>query len=230
MGKIVAGTFNGTGAALTLGIGFIPDFVRIYNIEDASLASLLWSKHCRSIEQEEGRLIQRITDSGTLGAANLTVLANGAGVSPYLGGDLMAAASTVYLVKDDRDFAKNPVGGGTGIITAWTRGGARTGMWDKGCDTTFVGEGSQMIVREGVGNGKIYEARIVALTADGDAANQVTLDRDIGSGDVLQIGGMFDYRGAAANALIPAGFTINATSVINVNDETCYFEAGVYDN
>jgi hypothetical protein len=232
MGKIVAGTFNGTGAALYLGIGFVPDWVKVYNLEDADLAMVEWNRHCRSIEQEEGRLIQAIADNGTTGTKNIAALVQGAGIAPYLGGDKMTAASTAYLVKDDRDFSKNPAGGGTGIIDTWTLGSSsnKTGNFNKGVDTTYVGEGSVVIIREGVSNGKIYEARMTALTNDGDAANEVELSLAIGSGTVLAIKGAFDYRGAASGVIVPAGFAINATTVINVSGELCFFEAGQYDN
>ena len=232
MGKLISGTFNGTGAALYLGIGFLPDFVNIFNLEDSVLAALKWSKHCRSKEQEEGRLIQGITDTGTTGLSNLTVLANGAGVAPYYGGDKMTAASTAYLVKDDLDYAKNPKSGGTGKILTWAMDtpGSRTGHWDQGCDTTYVGEGSRMILRESVGNGKIYEVRITALTNDGNATDEVEISKNVGAGDVLRIGRMYDYAGAASGVVIPEGFAINATSVINVSGELCFFEAGTYDN
>jgi len=228
MGKIVSGNFNGTGAALYLGIGFVPDFVRIFNQEDGSLAQLVWSRGCRSKEQEEGRLLYNDTAPNSL----LLVLAHGAGVAPYLGGDKMTAASTAYLVKDELDYKSNPKDGGTGVISRWTLDTSddRTGHFNQGVDTTYVGEGSLVVIREGVGNGKIYEARVTAMTADGDATDNLELSLAIGSGDVLAVKGMYDYRGAASGVVIPAGFVINATSVINVSGEICYFEAGTYDN
>jgi hypothetical protein len=231
MGKIVSGTFNGTGAALYLGIGFLPDWVKVFNLEDADLAEVRWSKNMRSKEQEEGRLGIRIQDTGTSAGYSLAVLANAAGIAQYLGGDTMTAASTVYLVKDDLDYAKNPQGGGTGAITDWTldTSGNRTGKFDDGVDTTYVGEGSEVIIRPDTTK-QPRRAVITALTNDGNADDEVELSVAIGTGDVLKIGPMYDYRGAANRAIIPAGFAINATSVINVSGELCFFEAGTYDN
>lgn len=41
MGKIVVDTYEGTGAAINISLGFIPDYVRVWNAEDGD-ASWDW--------------------------------------------------------------------------------------------------------------------------------------------------------------------------------------------
>jgi hypothetical protein len=223
MAKRVGGVFNGTGAAVYLGIGFVPDWVTVYNMEDADVAKLEWNKNMlRTAEMTAGRLTH--TAAGLLGdprtVANL-------GVVPYRGGENIAAASTTRLVADRADKRD---AGTLGTINRWTLGSAanRTGSFNAGCNTTYVGEGSEIVIREDVTR-KLIKCALVALTNDGDAANEVTLSEAVKGGEILFIGNMYDYVGAAAGTVMPDGFGITATDVINVANEMCAFEAGTYE-
>jgi len=223
MGKIIAGTFNGTGAALHLGIGFKPDFVKVRNLEDGDLAIVEWDVHMsRFAEQEAG-----IRFSGAdLAAAALTV---GTGVKLFDGVGALAAASTAYLRRDASPDKRDA--GTAGMIKRWTLGNAtnRTGNWDAECSTTYVGEGSRIAVLQDI-DGQVVEAMVNALTSNGEAANEVTLNKAVKSGVIVGLSGMYDYIGGAAGEVIPAGFSIDATTVINVSGEACCFLAGTYDN
>ena len=60
------GTFNGTGAALYFGIGFLPDWVKVQNLEDADVAVYFWNIHMeRVLETAHG--IRYYTAAGLLG-------------------------------------------------------------------------------------------------------------------------------------------------------------------
>lgn len=218
MGKIISGTFDGTGAALVLGIGFMPDWVKIWNEEDTVDGRVFWSKHMgRAADYPEG--IEYYTGTVYIQHADL---AFGAGIRRYKGGDKVTSLSTTYLVRDDTDYRTSTT---YGTITTWTLDTAATptGHFNLEADTTYVGEGSTIMI-DG------YEYHITAMTSNGEQTDEVTLNEAAPTGVVEHLGRIVDYAGAPANTIIPAGFQINATSVINVSGERCFFEAGTYDN
>jgi hypothetical protein len=225
MGKIIAGTFNGTGAALYLGIGFKPDFVKVRNLEDSNLSRVEWDIHMsRFAELEAGlRLV------GSTGADQVAALTVGTGIKLFDGVGALASASTAYLRRDASPDKRDA--GTAGMIKRWTLGNAtnRTGNWDAECSTTYVGEGSRIAVLQDI-DGQVVEAMVNALTSNGEAANEVTLNKAVKSGVIVGLSGMYDYIGGAAGEVIPAGFSIDATTVINVSGEACCFLAGTYDN
>jgi len=223
--KKVSGTLNGTGAALVVGCGFKPDYVKLWNLESSNPIEVVWSSEMRSLEQIEGVA----NDNGTPAR-----LAFGAGVAPYRGGDVMGAASTVYLVPVEdiagkRDMRDMYVAGGGSPVTEWTldTAGNRTGSFNVEASTTYVGEGSKIRIFH-TGTKKTYEVTILAMTSNGEAADEVTLSEAVPSGEVQFIGPMFDYVGAADKAVIPEGFKINSTGNINSSGELVAFEAGTY--
>ena len=224
----VSGTFNGTGSALYVGCGFVPDWVKIRNLESTFPFEIEWSANMRSSEQEEGISLGNATVAAASPGTPLTRLANAAGIAAYLGGTTVTAASTVYLVKDtDPDKRDN----GTGAtISTWTLGnsGNRTGNWNDVCNTTFVGEGSRIWVKQDVDQ-QVRKAVVTALTSNGEAANEVELSLALSTGTVVGLSGMYDYIGAAANTIIPAGFYLASTGTINTSGEMCMFSAGTYD-
>lgn len=218
MGKKIAGTFNGTGAALYIGIGFIPDWVKIVNMEDTINSFVEWNKHMnRCAEYPEGSEVY--TGSTYQQLAELTF---GTGIRPYHGGDKMAAASTAYLVKDDASYTYSTT---YGQIDTWTldTAGTPSGHFNLEADTTYVGVGSQITI-DG------YTYGITAFTSNGEGTDEVTLSEAAPTGSIEYISRMYDYVGAAKDIIIPEGFKINATTVINVSGEMCFFEAGMYDN
>ena len=220
--KAISGVFNGTGAALYLGLGFVPDWVKVYNLEDADVAVLEWNKHmARTADMTEGRLNH--TAAGLVGDPRTV---SDGGIRPYRGGDVIASASTAYLVQDETDYRTSAT---YGTVKTWTldTSANRTGHFNLEADTSYVGEGSLIVIREDVSQ-NVIECGIVAMTSNGEQADEVTLSEAVKSGEVLSLGRMYDYVGASAGVVMPAGFSIQATTVINVSGEMCAFEAGTY--
>jgi len=224
MGKRISGTFNGTGAALRVGLGFIPDYIRIFNCEDGDVARLEWNRNMRSIEMIEGLLL---AEAG--GNVQGTALGFGAGVSIYRGGDQFTTAQTAYIKRDATPDKRTA--GTLGTVSRWTldTAGNRTGHVDKGVNTTYVGVGSKITVMDDVTR-QVKTAVVLAITNDGDAADELTLSEALPTGDVVALSGMYDFLGLLPNVAMPEGFIINATTVINVAGELCSFEAGTYDD
>lgn len=229
----IGGTFNGTGADVYLCIGFVPDWVRVWNLEGTQRILLEWNiLMMRAKEVVEG--IQLTAADQT--AAALTI---GTGLLPYFGGDTLTATTAgtttygegVYLKPDHNDYrmlaANAPNGLGdakTEDIVKWTldTAAANTGHFNAGVAETYIGEGSKIII-----DGKIYT--IVALTTDGDAANQVELSHPAKTGEIQHISGMYDYKPMVAGEVTKEGFLI-ANTTVNVDDAMIAFEAGKYDN
>lgn len=216
--KCVSGTFNGTGADLNVGIGFIPDDVLLVNLEGTDEVSVRWLKNMRSAEQVAGLQLSASTTSP------LTV---GTGISPYRGGESFSSAQTAYL-SEETPGDKRTAGTGADIDT-WTLGSSanKTGNWNAECNTDYIGEGSQIVIQE-TATGKIKEVVITALTSNGEQANEVTLSEAVASGKILKIGPMYDYTGVSANEITKAGFTV-ANTTVNVSGNMCMFVAYQYD-
>lgn len=215
----IARTFNGTGATVNLGLGFLPDWVRAYNLESTVPLILEWSRQMRS-GSVEGVLTTH-ADSGAL----ITRLAAGAGISPFYG-TVLAANSTANLRPHaNPDFRYQGTLGG---ITTWTldTAGNRTGHVNHGVPTASVGVGSRVTVKETIG-GLIKSCAISAITNDGDAADELTLDVAIKSGDLLALGPMYDLIGGSAGDRIPCGITI-ANNTFNASGNIILVEAGIY--
>lgn len=230
MGKRLCGTFNGTGAAVYLCVGFIPDWVRIRPIETTAKAMVEWSRRMRSADCIDG-----IIDNGGASFVSRTLLTTGNGIQPYFGGELLTSANQtstgygegVFLGRDDTDMRVSTAKGGdasSATLTKWNRGvAAGKGYWDAAVAGTKVGEGSKIII-----DGKEYV--VLSLTSGGSSASQVTLDKTVASGAIEFIGGMYDFAPIAIGQLTPPGFKVNLTSVVNVNDEIQMFECGTYDD
>jgi len=221
--KIISGVFNGTGAALYVGIGFIPDKVRVWNLESNVPIEACWSRDMRSAEQIGGTVT-------STAVARYTV---GAGLGPYRGGDIAASGNTAYLAPFASVYSgktNNVVAAYAGAavkVSKWTLGnsGNKTGNFDHEVSTSYVGEGSRVLIRvPGAGVWKDYDVFVTALTSNGEAANEVTLSEAVPSGDVLFIGPMYDYVAANAGQVLPAGFAIYSTA-LSVSGEMIGFEA-----
>ena len=221
----VCGTFNGTGTAgLYICCGFIPEWVKVINLEDADVARIEWNIHMMRVAETARGLLLSVADvaQDALAAADL-------GITPYKGGDAMDG--TYYLVPIEQrlgDTYRNQRidrSDGDTLVTKWTLGSAtnHTGNFDNSVDTTYVGEGSLVII-DGVPYG------ITALSNDGDAANEVTLSDAAPDGRVDSISPMYDYIAGESGKAAPPGFFIEKTTVINVSGEMCWFEAGTFAN
>ncbi|HOK46627.1 MAG TPA: hypothetical protein PLK67_11885, partial [Bryobacteraceae bacterium] len=197
----IGGTFNGTGAAVYICCGFVPDFVKVWNCEGTQALQLEWNKNMRSVEIQEG--VELATSTF---AANLV----GAGIARYYGGETLTATTAgntaygegVYLKRDARDYRYvtnsdlGIVGDAVGsTINKWTLDSAYNGHFNADVIGTYIGEGSPICI-----DGKWYT--ITALSA-----GTVTLNATgVPSGEVQYIGGMYDYKPMVAGEITPAGF------------------------
>lgn len=223
----VSGVFNGTGAAAYLCVGFVPRKVRLWNLENSTEYLLEWVADCmRNLTCYEGWLYT----NGVPGA--LTV---GAGVRQYEGGDLLTSSNQtsvaygegVFLGFDFQDYrANNTYGASAGAIDTWTLDtlANRTGHWNvaKVASGNRIGAGSRIRIKE-TSSGLVKEAGIAAITSDGEATDELTLTRAIGSGKITFVGGMYDMAPIALGKVTPAGILLSDTT-LNANDNTIAFE------
>lgn len=217
----ISRTFNGTGATVNLGLGFIPDRVRVYNLESTVPLIADWNRNMRS-GSPEGVLTTH-AESG----AQIARLAAGGGISPFYG-TVLAAASTANLRPHaNRDFRYQ---GTLGDIDTWTLDvtADRTGHFNKGVPTTHVGVGSIVHVKE-TNSGIIKQSAISAMTADGDASIDVTLDGAIKTGELVFLGPMYDLIGGSAGDRIPQGITIT-NNTLNASGNILLVEAWTDDD
>lgn len=236
--KAVRGHFNGTGAAVYLCLGFVPDMFQAWNLESATVETIQWMRNmaadtltCEGLERPKG------------GGAVLDY-AFGQGIAPYYGGDLMTTTNQtsvtygegIYLEFDHTDYRyfTNSAAGITGDaattdITTWTLDTAATptGHFNGDVTGTYIGEGSIIRIRpSSPGSGQhVYEAHILALTAgQGVSADEVTLSQAVPSGTVEYIGGKYTMKPIAIGKVTPAGVKISETTV-NANDGMVAFVA-----
>jgi hypothetical protein len=216
----VSGTFDGTGADLYICLGFIPDWVKIRTLETTDEEIVEWNKNMRSAEAFGG------FDTDDDGA--IAPITHGVGIAEYRGGDLVSSASTVYLQRRADEDLRDA---GTGdVISSWTLDtpANRTGHVNAGVNTTHVGEGSLICIgNEAKGDGEW--AVIQAMTNDGDATDELTLSKALGSGQVLALRGMYDFIGVPAGTVTKAGFFIDSTASVNTDNELLMFEAGTFN-
>lgn len=216
----IGGTFNGTGATAYIGIGFIPDFVRLWNLEATNALIVEWNRNfVRSVEHSAGHLF---TDAPSSTSTEISRLTIGTGVSIFRGNVVAAAANTAYIVADNENHQL--------LAKTWTLDTVanRTGHSDVELSTTYVGEGSRIIIREALTQ-EPKECYITAMTSNGEAADEITLSEAVKSGDILYIGNMYTHIAAAAGVRIPQGFTVT-NNTVNASGNIIAFEAGLYDN
>ena len=236
--KVVKLSFLGSGAARNIGLGFIPDFVKIRNVTDAALCELTWDRGLMgSVVAYEG-LVATIASSHW----DTTLLTKGLGIVPYLGGDRITAAAATNLLAVDQivgtmanpypPYAGDMRGKGTaGTVTGWTLDtpANRTGHFNVAVDTGSVGVGSRVRI-----GGLWYS--IVAFTGTGAAADNVTLNASAPtspqgtvSPGVDYITFMYDLYFAAVGMKMPAGIVLNEVTLVNASGKLCVLEAGIYD-
>jgi len=237
MSQIIAGTWNGTGAAVYICPGFIPDEVRLWAVEDSELAKVTWGREFRAAESDNGY----VSHGGAQGHVLYTA---GQGVEPYVGGDVLTATEQtstdygegVYLGWDHKDYRQDSAYGysGNSVIDTWTltTSGNRTGRFnaDTPASVSRIGEGSRILIEEDV-TGLAKWAVVEALTAgQGITDDEVTLSLAIASGKIRFISGLYSMAPIAIGQTTPKGFKLSATTEINVNDEINAFTAIKYDN
>ena len=220
--KVISGSFNGTGSALTICTGFVPDWVKLINSEKDTCPWIYWSNRMRSLACEEGILY-------TPNAAPAD-LVQGEGVAAYFGGVLLSSASTSILVIDPKKD-KRDANTAAAAINAWVldTAGNKTGHFNAAVNSTYVGVGSRIGIKTS-GSNDVEWAYITVSDGTGTGANSIEISRALPSGEVVALHNMYDYRGAAAGIMTPEGFVINHTGDVNTSGEMAMFEAGQYDN
>lgn len=224
MSKKFSGMYVGAGtSALHLGFGFVPDKVRIQNIDQSQAEELVWTKEmARAATGAEGIIRVGVGDT-----PSFALLTFGAGVVRYYGQDLIGTASAQYqmLAQDLSTFRGDMRQKGTdGDLNAWVLDTAATptGHWNAECNTTYVGVGSEIQI-----DGKTYA--VTALTSNGEATDEVTLSEAAPTGDIEAISYLYDFAPATAGLTMPAGIQINDTSYVNVSGQKCLIEAEQLD-
>jgi len=215
-GQVISGTVNGTGTNLYVGIGFVPDYVRLVNVESAvGVAQIEWAANMRDAGCIEGVLTE------TNGTRSL--LASGGGVRPYRGGEALSSATHVYAKELASRDQRASAGGTTAAITKWELDTAsnRTGHFDSTASTTYVGEGSRVLI-----DGKWYT---IEAYSNSTADDSVTLNEAAPSGVCGFIGPMYDFVSCVAGDVTRAGFMIAGTNNVNISGQTIMFEAGLLD-
>jgi hypothetical protein len=110
--KSIIGSFVGTGAILSIGLGFKPSFVRVVNITSATLESIEWNKAMLDGADAVKGGIKR---SGDVAVADAK-LAVAAGIIPYTGGEKVAAGNTALLVRQKTSAANDYAAAAAGVI------------------------------------------------------------------------------------------------------------------
>jgi len=227
--KVVRGTFKGTGAALYLGLGFVPDQIEVQNLSSATLECLRWDRDmARGASTLQGVRDSAVGLGGSNAIPNVEALAT-LGIEEYWGGDELAAASTSHLVRDP-EWDKRAAGTGN-VINMWTLGsvGNKTGNVNAELNTTYVGVGSEIDIQNPYCHAPV-RYRITALTSNGEQANEITLNAAAPSGVITRLGPIYDWTGAAAGVVMPKGVVINEISDVNVAGELCRFAAYLFED
>ena len=238
--NVVKGIFNGVGTSKTwIGLGFVPVKARLAVIDQADAEELIWEENMlRAATGAEGILRKSVAN-----APNFALLTLGTGVQPYVGGDIVPAANTHYLVHKSclkavrtdspninyaGDMREMPAGGG--LVNTWTldTAGAYTGHFNTYIDTTYVGVGSMVIVKPYGGQAAI-RTFITAITNGsttyGQTADDVTLSQAVPNGQITFIGYKYDFVAAPAGMAMPAGLLVNDYTYVNVASQKNSIEA-----
>jgi hypothetical protein len=216
--KKFIGIVKGTAATLNVCLGFKPRKVRVTNLTD--LTELVFATDMRAGVLAETHYGISRAKAGDLAA--ITTAA--AGVVPYVGGTLLSAASTTCLVRNDKD--QRGAYNANAPISTFTIGSVanKTGNFNVEASTDVVGAGSVVVI-------KGVEYYVVAMTSNGESANEVTLNA-VPAGAVAgavfsvdKIRSRFDLVGAPAGVVTPDGFTLGASATVNGNGGVILIEA-----
>ena len=101
--NFVKGSTTGTGAAITISLGFQPDFVKIWNPNDAGSLwpTLEWTS---GMAADSGFKTLKVVDNGATGNATTTKITTG-GITTFAGTAGSAAAG--FTIGTDADINAN---------------------------------------------------------------------------------------------------------------------------
>jgi hypothetical protein len=215
------GVAPGAGtSALYIGLGFVPKAVKLTNIDQAEGEILVWNTGMwRGATCPGGRIQTAMAGDEALQTT--------AGVAPYWGGDLIATASANYIVRANEVAAYSGdmrAKGASSPVTRWVQHSAATGHFDFPISTTYVNVGSLVWIRsDATGIMRPYVVR--AVSNDGDATNDITLDASVGSGTVERITYFSDFVQAPVGFTMPQGIVVNDVTYLNVTSQEFAIEA-----
>ena len=231
MRTTINGVFHGTGAAVYLCLGAVPESVEVINLENTTNPlELYWEREYTKYSGSYGGLL--VDNAGTY------TYATSAGVFPYEGGEVVTTANqassayagaATYLRMDYTDYRKDKNFGTAGLdINAWTQYSTNTGHWNNAIVSTGARIGVQSIIRiKEQGSGLIKEAVITALTGTGESTNNVTLSRTIGSGNIVYIGGIWSMVPVEIGKVTSAGVCIADTTTANASGKAAAFKVEI---
>jgi hypothetical protein len=219
------GVAPGAGtSALYIGLGFVPKAVKLAN-NQAEGDVLIWNTGMwRNVLQYGGRFQGALAGDESFETT--------AGMGPYWGGDLIATASKQWITRADMVAAYSGdmrAKGASSPVTKWVQHSTTTGHFDYPISTTYVNVGSLVWIRsDATGIMRPYVVR--AVSNDGDATNDITLDASVGSGSVERITYFSDFVQAPAGYTMPQGIVINDITDLNVDGQLITIEAEDMDD
>ena len=98
MGNIKVGTVTGTGVAINISLGFIPDYVRIVNVTDGDTIH----EWFYGMGAADAIKAINVVDSGSSGAAGLSLITS-AGIDAYVGDSSNAKGFTISSTISEAD-------------------------------------------------------------------------------------------------------------------------------
>lgn len=90
MGNIKVGTVTGTGAAINISLGFIPDYVRIVNVTDGDTIH----EWFYGMGAADAIKLQDVVDSGSTGNHSMALITSN-GIDAYVGDSSAAKGFTI---------------------------------------------------------------------------------------------------------------------------------------
>ena len=200
-------TYLGTGAAMTLGLGVVPKYLKIVNCA-TGLTPVFWS---------EGKLASSAIAGGIIDVAGTyTPQTSAQGVQRYYGGDIIATLSTSKVVDPAVLSADKTNLQGAATTFTWDVAASGTGHFN-GLLASGAGAGSMIYLayldtdgRPASWTGRIAAAGTVTST------NGVTLDQSLPAAAtsirVVYVGAQYDLISAPVGTVMPAGVILNNTT------------------
>lgn len=212
----IDGIYIGTGSAMYIGLGFVPDEVFIR--KTSGLIAMHWTRELSRIVTAGGGVT--MPGDGNTNAVTTALQ----GIRPYKGGVMLASTNANYighrsLLSTTGDNPANKDQKGT--VTLWTMDTAAngTGHFDGTPTTTYGGVGSKIVLRDRQGN--VSTHYIVYQATNWTGTDKVTLNPDAPSvADVLYIGPVYDFYALPVPISTPAGIYVIDTT--NLADATVH--------
>lgn len=107
--NIRVGTVEGTGAALSIVLGFVPDYVKVINVEDGDVAFEWFA----GMTAGHAIKTQAIVDSGSTGNASMEKITSN-GISPLEGSNGAGFTIGTAISENEKDLAYVAVRSGAG--------------------------------------------------------------------------------------------------------------------